>query len=159
MLKLLNFLTDWVKTSPKMVGSDIRPAHLKDQMNTTEEHVSTNSTMCGCTNATSLTVALVSNSINLILGCPTNGYVLWLIFRGAGGTLASEFFTLNLTVNELLSYVYSVATIIWTKQERLVFLSILHFFSGFLTMGRPLFQACICLERYLAVVHPVVFLR
>ena len=128
-------------------------------MNTTEEHVSTNSTMCGCNYATSLTVALVSNSINLILGCPTNGYVLWLIFRGAGGTLASEFFTLNLTVNEILSCVYNVAMIIWIKRQSLVFLIIMSFFSGFLTVGRPLFQTCICLERYLAVVHPVVFLR
>ncbi|KAJ8000616.1 hypothetical protein DPEC_G00182220 [Dallia pectoralis] len=32
------------------------------------------------------------------------------------------------------------------------------FFNGFILAGRPLFQCCICLERYMAIVHPVTFL-
>ncbi|KAK6324612.1 hypothetical protein J4Q44_G00039540 [Coregonus suidteri] len=35
-------------------------------------------------------------AVNLILSFPTNVYVLWLIVTGAGETMASEFFALNL---------------------------------------------------------------
>lgn len=30
---------------------------------------------------------------------------------------------------------------------------------GMLLFGRPLFQTLVCVERYVAVVHPVVFLK
>ncbi len=35
----------------------------------------------------------------------------------------------------------------------------MNFFQGIATTGRPLFQCLMCVERYLAVVHPVTFLK
>ena len=40
-----------------------------------------------------------------------------------------------------------------------VLMTVSIFFTGFQNISRPLFQGCICVERYLAVVHPVTFLR
>ncbi|KAJ8392179.1 hypothetical protein AAFF_G00077470 [Aldrovandia affinis] len=33
------------------------------------------------------------------------------------------------------------------------------FFQGLVVAGRPLFQCCICVERYLAIVYPIAFLK
>ncbi|XP_074478431.1 uncharacterized protein LOC141759862 [Sebastes fasciatus] len=38
-------------------------------------------------------------------------------------------------------------------------LLVLQFMMQLMLTSRPVFQSCICLERYLAVVHPTVFLR
>ncbi|XP_055770040.1 P2Y purinoceptor 4-like, partial [Salvelinus fontinalis] len=98
-------------------------------------------------------------SINLILGLPTNVYVLWLIVTGAGGTMTSEFFALNLTVCEIL---YCLSAVLKYLNDYLFDGSLgggVAFFLGFISTGRPLFQCCICVERYLAVVHPVTFLK
>ncbi|KAK6324490.1 hypothetical protein J4Q44_G00038320 [Coregonus suidteri] len=99
-------------------------------------------------------------SINLLLGLPTNVYVLWLIVTGAGGTMASEFFTLNLALSEIFYSLSNLMYIIHDHiQENGALLSVGTFFAGFNLFGRPLFQCCICVERYLAVVHPVTFLK
>ena len=73
--------------------------------------------------------------------------------------MATEFFAFNLAVNKILFCLLSFISFInlYLPLESLEFV---FFFSfGFFISGRLLFQACICLERYLAVVHPVVFLR
>ncbi|XP_014050678.1 P2Y purinoceptor 6-like [Salmo salar] len=98
-------------------------------------------------------------AVNLILSLPTNGYVLWLILTGAGGTVASEFFALNLAVSEILYCLCAVFVFVYIHLPIPPILALITFFSGFMFHGRPLFQCCICFERYLAVVHPVVFLK
>ncbi|XP_055772300.1 P2Y purinoceptor 3-like, partial [Salvelinus fontinalis] len=99
-------------------------------------------------------------SINLILGLPTNVYVVWLIVTGAGGTMASDFFSLNLSVSEILYSLSNLMFIVhYNIQENVALWSVGTFFAGFNLFGRPLFQCCICVERYLAVVHPVTFLK
>ncbi|XP_055771389.1 P2Y purinoceptor 4-like [Salvelinus fontinalis] len=101
-----------------------------------------------------------ADSINLILGLPTNVYVVWLIVTGAGGTMASDFFSLNLSVSEILYILSNLMLIVhYNIQDNGAFWSVGTFFEGFNLFGRPLFQCCICVERYLAVVHPVTFLK
>jgi hypothetical protein len=98
-------------------------------------------------------------AINFILVLPTNIYVLWLILTEAGGTMASEFFALNLAVSEILFCLCSIMYFIWLHHPTIVASYIMVFSFGFLITGRPMFQCCICVERYLAVVHPVVYLK
>ncbi|XP_051734816.1 C-C chemokine receptor type 8-like [Ctenopharyngodon idella] len=96
-------------------------------------------------------------SISFLLGLPTHSYVIWLIITGTGSRVASEFFFFNLSVCEignslnsmfgLLSYLFSSFTILT------------HFLQGLGITGRPLFQCLMCFECYLAVVHPVTFLK
>lgn len=94
---------------------------------------------------------------NLVLSLPTNGYVVWLISTGSRGTLAAEFFALNLAVFEILFCLLSVGSFYKLISPSLKILSTLSF--SFLRSGRPILQCCICVEQFLAVVHPVLFLR
>ncbi|KAJ8000615.1 hypothetical protein DPEC_G00182210 [Dallia pectoralis] len=98
-----------------------------------------------------------ADSTHLILGFPTNVYVLWLI--GNRGKLASDFFALNLTVVDILTCMSSLMFILHDhiycpQEESGVLWGTAIFFNGFILAGRPLFQCCICLERYMAIVQP-----
>jgi hypothetical protein len=108
-------------------------------------------------------ISTASFAINIILGLPTNVYILWLIVTEAGtevgGTMASEVFFLNLAVTEVLFSLSAIFYFIRLHDPSVVVLYFMSFSYGFLFTGRPLFQSCICVERYLAVVHPVVFLK
>ncbi|XP_046900455.1 P2Y purinoceptor 6 [Hypomesus transpacificus] len=98
-------------------------------------------------------------SLNLTLGLPTNIYVVKLILTGAAGQMASEFFALNLAVNESL---YCLLNILGLLDFHYFMGSFYHarvLSTGFICTSRPLFQCCICFERFLAVVYPVVFLK
>lgn len=80
--------------------------------------------------------------------------------KGGRESLVSDFFILNLSVAEIMFCCFST-------------LSYLHFFilgelsqqgvlnvaDGIAITGRPLFQCLMCVERYLAVIHPTVFLK
>ncbi|XP_050948634.1 hydroxycarboxylic acid receptor 2-like [Labeo rohita] len=96
-------------------------------------------------------------SINVLFGFPTHAYVIWLIISGTGSGVASEFFNLNLSVCEigtcLNCFLYIVSLCFPSISNLLLFL------QGLVFTGRPLFQCLICVERYLAVVHPVTFLK
>ncbi len=117
------------------------------------------------TNSTIITVGLsrwdmFESSLfcfNLLLVFPTHSYVVWLIITGTGSGVASEFFILNLSVCETaysLSAIFNLLSFFFSK-----LMIRRHFFQGFAITGRPVFQCLICVERYLAVVHPVTFLK
>jgi len=93
---------------------------------------------------------------NLFSGVPTYSYVMWLIIRGRNG-VASEFFNFNLNVCEILFSLSSMAFLLSEKSP--IFVTIQRLSLGLAITVRPLFQCLICVERYLAVVHPVTFLK
>ncbi|XP_048023356.1 chemokine XC receptor 1-like [Megalobrama amblycephala] len=93
--------------------------------------------------------------INVLFGVPTNFYVIWLIITGSG--VASEFFNLNLTVCEIVNSLNCLIAILTCYFSSLSFLPM--FLEGLTLTSRPLFQCLISVERYLAVVHPVTFLK
>ena len=130
-------------------------------MNTSEEGDSYLPSVVNNTGLTSQqeTLFVVSHLINLILSFPTNVYVLWLIVTRAGGTMTSEFFALNLTMSEIIVSLFDVLSLMSFYLPKVSLWSAVQFFSGFLICARPLFQCCVCVERYLAVVHPVVYLK
>ncbi len=99
-------------------------------------------------------------SIHLSFGLPTNCYVLWLIINRAGGGIASEFFRINQCVCEIVYCLDSLFCLICSNYPWLSrLLELTWFLLGLGVTGRPLFQCLICVERYLAVVHPVIFLK
>ncbi len=85
----------------------------------------------------------------------THSNVLWLIITGTGSGVASEFFILHLSVSETgncLNNLIDVLTLVFMS------INIKSDFNRTLT-GSPLYRCVICVERYLAVVHPVTFLK
>ncbi|XP_067280810.1 chemokine XC receptor 1-like [Pseudorasbora parva] len=122
-------------------------------MNSTTLGTSTNSTTPATLPMGNLEMCLFS--INFLFGLPIHSYVVWLIITGSG--VASEFFILNLSVCEIgncLDCLFFLQ-INWIS----VLAPLALFFQGLCMTGRPLFQCLMCVERYLAVVHPVTFLK
>ncbi|XP_067231465.1 chemokine XC receptor 1-like [Chanodichthys erythropterus] len=95
--------------------------------------------------------------INFLVGVPTHSYVIWLILTGTGSGVASEFFNLNLSICEIGNSLNCLLSVLsnWFSS---VF-TLLFFLMGLSVTGRPLFQCLMCVERYMAVVHPVTFLK
>ncbi|XP_048021441.1 hydroxycarboxylic acid receptor 2 [Megalobrama amblycephala] len=100
---------------------------------------------------------MYAHSISFLFGLPTNFYVLWLIITGTESGVASMFFQLNLSVCEIGICVNSLFFIFafWFSSLK----TLVYFLIGLAITGRPLFQCLMCVERYLAVVHPVTFLK
>lgn len=94
---------------------------------------------------------------NIVLSLPTNGYIAWLIATGAEDTLLREFFPLNLSVFEVLYCFFSLSVLIKRIFPTLKMPQSIY--KYLLWSGRPMLQCCICMEYFLAVVHPVLFLR
>ncbi|XP_051734828.1 chemokine XC receptor 1-like [Ctenopharyngodon idella] len=115
------------------------------------------------TNSTTQTIGLLESLeicvyiINFLFGLPTHSYVLWLIITGTGSGVASEFFILNLSICEIVNSLNSLFFVLlyWFSS---VFI-LLVFLTGLSVTGCPLFQCLMCVERYLAVIHPVTFLK
>ncbi|ROL47374.1 Hydroxycarboxylic acid receptor 2 [Anabarilius grahami] len=124
-------------------------------MNFTTPEASTNSTTQSTASLESLDIFLYS--IGFLFGLPIHSYVIWLTITGTGSGVASEFFNLNLSVCEIgnsLTGLISVLSVNFSS-----FLTLSYFLQGLAITGRPLFQCLMCVERYLAVVHPVTFLK
>ncbi len=121
----------------------------------------TNKKEMNSTNSTTPSIWIVNDlemsmvCINLLLVLPTHSYVIWLIIRGNG--VGSEIFNLNLSVCEIGACLDSLLLVISSRFS--VFLTLSQFLQGLGVTGRPLFQSLMCVERYLAVVHPVTFLK
>lgn len=96
--------------------------------------------------------------INAFFGIPVNSYVLWLICTGKGSGILAEFFSLNLTVCDLLFGLNTLVFVITYYIQGVTYY--INYFSVALpSTGRPLINCAICIERYLAVLHPVTFLK
>ncbi|XP_056146915.1 proteinase-activated receptor 3 [Lampris incognitus] len=95
--------------------------------------------------------------INMFLGIPANIMVLWLIHKNRGDSSTSDIFILHLAVLdvffclipplELANIVYLTTSSTWY---------VVRFFYG-VKDSSPLFLSCICLDRYMAVLHPITF--
>ncbi|XP_042567457.1 C-C chemokine receptor type 8-like [Cyprinus carpio] len=97
--------------------------------------------------------------INFLFGLPAHSYVIWLIITGTGSGVASGFFILNLSVCEIANCLNSLFTVLDNISRFSSVTLLTYFLVGLAITGRPLFQCLMCVERYLAVVHPVTFLK
>ncbi|XP_050948630.1 uracil nucleotide/cysteinyl leukotriene receptor-like [Labeo rohita] len=98
-------------------------------------------------------------SINLFFSFPMHCYIIWFI-TGTRRRVATDFFNLNLSVCEIGICLNSLVFVLATCFSSLEILRTLdRFLLGLTFTARPLFQCLMCVERYLAVVHPVTFLK
>ncbi|XP_044029713.1 proteinase-activated receptor 3 isoform X1 [Siniperca chuatsi] len=97
--------------------------------------------------------------INMFLGIPANLMVLWLIHKNKGDSSTSDIFILHLAVLDALFCLtppLELANIVFLTTSSTWY--VLRFFYG-MKDSSPLFLSCICLDRYMAVVHPITFTK
>ncbi|XP_026052452.1 chemokine XC receptor 1-like [Carassius auratus] len=124
-------------------------------VNFTTPEASTNSTTQSIGILDGLNICVYS--IGFLFGLPSQSYIIWLIITRTANGVATELFILNLSACEIgicLNYFLYALSYLFLHLSTLKL-----FFLGLSITGRPLFQCLICVERYLAVVHPVTFLK
>ncbi|MBN3278973.1 P2RY3 protein, partial [Polyodon spathula] len=86
--------------------------------------------------------------------------VLWVLLRRKSAISSSEIFVLNLAAMDAFVCLNAPFAIynIYFLNNYMIFIgtNCIYFFN---LVGSPLFLCCICVERYMAVAHPVRYLR
>ncbi|KAI5617502.1 hydroxycarboxylic acid receptor 2-like, partial [Silurus asotus] len=95
-----------------------------------------------------------------LIGTPANLWCLWFYFCIERKVKQTHVFLLNVIIIELIFCLLCVAEMlnlfIFNNDT---YLSVTNFVLSLSWSGRPLIQTCICTEQYLAVRHPIIFLR
>ncbi|XP_051519471.1 proteinase-activated receptor 3-like [Myxocyprinus asiaticus] len=102
---------------------------------------------------------LVLQFINMFFGIPANITVLWLIHKNKGDSSTSDIFIVQLAVLDTFFCLIpplEFANIIFLTSSSSTWY-VLRFFYG-IKDSSPLFLSCICLDRYVAVLHPITFM-
>ncbi|XP_064181213.1 proteinase-activated receptor 3-like [Anguilla rostrata] len=95
--------------------------------------------------------------VNLVVGFPANIMVMWQVARKKSDSSTSDIFIFNLAISDAY---FCLMTIIFLVNRLLLNDKMMWYFQLFaygIKDSTPLFLTCICLDRYMAVVHPIVF--
>ncbi|XP_048025446.1 P2Y purinoceptor 6-like [Megalobrama amblycephala] len=100
------------------------------------------------------------NSLTLVLGLPTNVALLWLLVRGEKALSPSEVLGLNLAVLNIL-YCVSLPLDVYISLSRRTgtLLPVSEAISILNVIGCPLLLTSMCVERYLAATHAVLYMK
>lgn len=102
---------------------------------------------------------LILQFINIFVGIPANFIVVWLIRKSKGDSSTSDMYIFHLAVLDILFcliFPLELANILYLTNSGTWY--VLRFFYGMKDTS-PLLLSCICLDRYVAVVHPITFTK
>lgn len=100
---------------------------------------------------------LFASILCFIVGTPVHCWFFWVHL--CGDIKPNLVFSLNITILELFYCIQCIVDIIVVNYPSMLGQYILHFLIGLCWTFRPLIQTFVCIEQYLAVIHPVTFLR
>ncbi|KAL1250382.1 hypothetical protein QQF64_021387 [Cirrhinus molitorella] len=97
--------------------------------------------------------------INMVLGLPANFYILWLSVKEMIQGQSIKIFNVNGAFAEII-FCFAVCFVIPEYFFNCIECRLPVVFLGqFLLLSRPLFLSCICVECYVGVLHPLIFLK
>lgn len=97
--------------------------------------------------------------INYLLGLPLNSYVIALLLRGRRSLDPCDVFVLNQAAAEIFFMLFAPFHILLSVTLETRYCPPVGFFLGIGMGVRATLQCLVCLERYVAVLHPVTFLK
>ncbi|XP_073764369.1 uncharacterized protein [Danio rerio] len=142
---------------------DTHTCLLKSKMNDT---ISTNKTSFPaftCTDSFPGNIIGISVTIfQMFVLLPIQSWVLWLstaALKKRRRLPGSEIFTVSLALSEMCNVFFFISSIIAYALHFQYTVLLLMFFSGSYMVGRPFMNSLFCVERYIAVAHPVIYLN
>ncbi|KAJ8000845.1 hypothetical protein DPEC_G00184620 [Dallia pectoralis] len=104
-----------------------------------------------------------SAALCFLLGTPALVWCLWISLRESisGGLTPTQIFPINLFIVEVVFCVQGLCRVIYYSfiHNNIVLNQLLYALFLIAWICRPVFQSCICVERYMAVVQPVAFIK
>lgn len=102
---------------------------------------------------------MVLGSLDHSISIPLNGWAACLILSRKRSLVESEVLTLNLLVTEAVFSHFFFLTLLGSFGRLPSLNPLINCYEAMTVVGRALFHSQLCLDRYLAVLHPVVFIR
>ncbi|KAJ8000822.1 hypothetical protein DPEC_G00184380 [Dallia pectoralis] len=104
-----------------------------------------------------------AQALCFLLGTPALVWCLWISLKESisGGLKPTQVFPINLFAAELVFCVegpMDMTSYVFMRQDTIL-KKVVFVFYYLSWSSRPLFQCCICVERYMAVAQPVAFLK
>nr|XP_023651426.1 galanin receptor type 1-like [Paramormyrops kingsleyae] len=105
-------------------------------------------------------ITIVVVLVDAVASFLSNIVIVMLLLCGKVGNLISDIFSFGLASTEVVvsSLTFCLILVFLLKNILLVITPVFSVFA-FILIARPFFQCCICVERYLAVIHPVTYLK
>lgn len=95
-----------------------------------------------------------------LVGLPASVWLLWVLGQKGRSGLTKDLYMLNLTIMDLIFNTFSIPGMfnyfVWRSKYCTVLFDVLYCFN---LCGRPLLIACICVDCYMAVVHPISYIK
>ncbi|KAL2078718.1 hypothetical protein ACEWY4_026403 [Coilia grayii] len=95
-----------------------------------------------------------------VIGLPASIWLLWGLWKKGCAGMSKDVYMLNLTFMDLIFNIFNIPGVlnyfVWRDTEVANTVDVLYWFN---LSGRPLFMACICVDCYIAVVHPIPYMR
>lgn len=97
--------------------------------------------------------------IDIILSLPSLPWALWILIRNS--TLKTELLIFNILFTDIISILLTLFSIpiLLSSSSSIIDFKVVYFFYNIYLSSYPQFQFGLCFERYMAVVHPVTYLK